>query len=53
MFLVSVCLLLTVVAVGAVIGMYLRDSRNAHRISDEGSEFLETLETAPPNQKED
>ncbi|MBT0770586.1 hypothetical protein KIH74_16705 [Kineosporia sp. J2-2] len=53
MVLFVACLLVTVAAVGAVIGLYRRDARNARRISDEGSQFLETFETAPPRRSDD
>ncbi|GAA3629768.1 hypothetical protein GCM10022223_54240 [Kineosporia mesophila] len=48
-----VCLFVTAVAVVTVISLYRRDARNSRRISDEGSEFLETFETAPPRRSED
>ncbi|GLY33274.1 hypothetical protein [Kineosporia sp. NBRC 101731] len=48
MIFIIVCLFVTAVAVGTVISLYRRDARNSRRISDEGSEFLETFETAPP-----
>lgn len=42
-----------VLAGGGVIGLYLRDSRNSRRISDEGNEFLQGFEGTPPDRYDD
>ncbi len=42
-----------VLAAGGLVGLYLRDSRNSRRISDEGSAFLETYEGLPPDRNDD
>lgn len=42
-----------VLAGGGVIGLYLRDSRNSRRISNEGSEFLESFEGTPQDRYDD
>ena len=42
-----------VLAGGSVIGLYLRDSRNSRRISDEGNVFLQEFEGTPPDRMDD
>jgi hypothetical protein len=50
---VLVLIVFMVLAGVGVFGLYLRDSRNSRRISDEGSQFLESFEGTPPDRSDD